>query len=77
MYDTNQIVNALYDGSVLSALVFGYSMLSKKVLKVKTVDLNKLDLEDWLKLAVLVSGSVWSRDMLVKQGLLPPNIIKN
>ena len=76
MSDTNQIVNALYSGAILSGLMLGYSMLSKKVLKVKTVDLNKLDFEDGLKLTVLVTGSVWSRDMLVKQGVLPPNIIQ-
>ena len=66
--------NLLYHSAVVGGLTVGYSMVGKKLLKMKPADLGRLDLEDSTKLVGTVA--LWTQDMLVKQGILPANIIK-
>ena len=68
--------NLLYHSAVVGGLTVGYSMVGKKLLKMKPADLGRLDLEDSTKLVGTVALSLWTQDMLVKQGILPANIIK-
>ena len=75
--DTKTIANTLYHGSVLSLLVVGYTMISKKILKIKPANLDKLDIEDSLKLSVTVGGALATQAWLVSQGVLPPNVVNS
>lgn len=69
--------NILYHGAVIGGLSVAYSMILKKVAKVKPADLGRLDLEDGVKTVGTVALALWTQDMLVKQGLLPDSIIKS
>jgi len=51
-------------------------MIGKKLFKMKPADLGRLDLEDSTKLVGTVALSLWTQDMLVKQGIIPANIIR-
>ena len=68
--------NLLYHSAVIGGLSIGYTMIGKKLFKMKPTDLGRLDLEDSTKLAGTVALSLWTQDMLVKQGIIPANIIK-
>jgi len=56
-------------------LSVGYSMVGKKILKIKPADLGRLDIEDNTKLAGTVALAFWTKDMLVKQRIIADNII--
>ena len=73
--DINGIANTVYHGAVLSLLTMGYSMVSKKLLKIKSPDLDRLSVEDAAKLTALVGGSLATQQWLVTQGILPGSII--
>ena len=68
--------NLIYHSAVIGGLAVGYSMILKRVIKMKPADLSKLDAEDSAKLVGTVALSLYTRDLLVKQGILPPDIIK-
>ena len=54
-----------------------YSMASKKLLKVKEPDLDRLSVEDVTKLTALLGGSLVMQQWLVNQGILPGSIINS
>jgi hypothetical protein len=68
------IINTVYHAAVLSAITVGYSMIGKKFVKFDVGDPSK-EYETVLKLIVPVSLAVVTKDWLVKQGLLPNDII--
>jgi len=68
--------NLLYHSAVVGRLSVGYSMVGKKLLKMKTADLGRLDIEDSIKLVGTAAFAFWTQDMLVKQRIIPTNIIK-
>ena len=68
------IINSIYHAAVISGLSVGYSMIGKKIMKMKVADLDKLNLEDSVKLVGIVSASIATKDFLVKQGIIPENI---
>ena len=72
--DGKQIVNTLYHAAVETALTIGYSELTKKLFKVQTprVDFNMKDIG---MLTIDIMLAVSTRDMLVKQGIIPANIM--
>ena len=70
------IMNTIYHAAVISGLSVGYSMISKRLLKMKVADLDKLNVEDSVKLVAVVSASIATKDFLVKQGIIPENINK-
>ena len=70
------IGNLLYHSAIVGGLSVGYSMVGKKLLKMKPADLGRLDVEDSAKLVGTVALAIWTQDMLVKQGVIPANIIK-
>ena len=69
--------NLLYHSAVVGGLSVGYSMVGKRLLKMKPADLGRLDIEDSAKLVGTVALALWTQDMLVKQGIIPANIIKS
>jgi len=68
--------NLLYHSAVIGGLSVGYTMVGKKLFKMKPADLGRLDLEDSTRLVGTVALSLWTQDMLVKQGIIPASIIK-
>jgi len=68
--------NLLYHSAVVGGLSVGHSMVGKKLLKMKPADLGRLDVEDSAKLVGTVAFALWTQDMLVKQGIIPANIIR-
>ena len=66
----------MYHSPVIGGLSIGYTMIGKKLFKMKPADLGRLDLEDSTKLVGTVALSLWTQDMLVKQGIIPANIIR-
>jgi len=70
------MVNMIYHAAVISGLSVGYSMISKRLLKMKVADLDKLNVEDSVKLVAVISASIATKDFLVKQGIIPENISK-
>ena len=73
--DVNGIANTIYRGAVIGWLTMAYSMASKKLLKVKSPDLDRLSVEDAAKLTALVGGSLATQQWLVNQGILPGSIV--
>ena len=73
--DGKQLVNAAYHSAVVSGLSIGYAALSKKILKRAT---PKLDFDPYdLGMVILDVGlASFTKDMLVKQGLIPDDILK-
>lgn len=76
MSDRKNIVNLIYHATVVSGLAVGYTMLSKSLLKFKAPDMGKLDFEDGAKFVGIIAASMATKDMLVKQGIVPDNIDK-
>ena len=70
------IGNLVYHSAVIGGLAVGYTMLSKKFLHTKAADLGRLDFEDSAKLIGTIALSLYTQDMLVKQGIIPSSIIK-
>ena len=68
--------NLLYHSAVVVGLSVDYSMVGKRLLKMKPADLRRLNIEDSAKLVWTVALVLWTQDMLVKQGIIPANIIK-
>jgi len=70
------IGNLLYHSVIVGGLSVGYSMIGKRILKMKPADLGRLDVEDSAKIVGTVALALWTQDVLVKQGIIPANIIK-
>jgi len=68
--------NLLYHSAIVGGHSVGYNMVDKRLLKMKPADLGRLDIEDSAKLVGTVALALWTQDMLVKQGIIPANIIK-
>ena len=75
--DTNNLINTAYHGAIIGGISVAYSILSKKLLKMKPPDLGKFDLEDGIKLALITGSSLMTQSWLVNQGILPERIVNN
>ena len=73
--DGKQIVNMLYHAGVETLLTIGYSELGRKLLRIPApkVDFNMADV-GMLSVAILLAMA--TRDMLIKQGIIPADIMK-
>lgn len=73
--DGKMFVNALYHSAVVSGLAVGYSRLSRTVIGGAP---PKLDLtgRDVGMLVVDVTLAMATKDMLIKQGIIPADIMK-
>lgn len=70
------VINTVYHAAVVSGLSVGYTMIAKKVFKMKSVDIGKMDVEDIMKTVAVVSAAMFTKDYLVKQGIIPNDIEK-
>ena len=75
MTDEKQIVNTAYHAGVVTLLTVGYSEIGRKIFKrpAPKVDFNMGDI-GMLSLDILLATA--TRDMLVKQGIIPADIMK-
>ena len=73
--DGKQIANMLYHAGVETVLTVGYSELGRKLLKrsAPKVDFNMGDL-GMLTIDILLAMA--TKDLLVKQGIIPADIVK-
>ena len=73
--DGKQFANLAYHSAVVSGLAMGYAALGKKIMKGAT---PKLDFTPYdAGMVVLDVGlAMVTKDMLVKQGILPAEILK-
>jgi hypothetical protein len=72
--DANTIVNGAYHSAVLSGLVMTNSMIAKKIFKVNPANLGQLSIKDGVMLTVNVYIAMMTKQALIKQGILPPDI---
>jgi len=73
--DGKMLVNALYHSAVVSGLAMGYARLGKMAVGGPP---PKLDFapRDIGMMVVDVALAMATKDMLIKQGILPPDIMK-
>ena len=73
--DGKQIANMLYHAGVETLLTVGYSELGRKLLRrpAPKVDFNMSDI-GMLSIDILLAMA--TRDMLIKQGIIPADIMK-
>ena len=73
--DGKQIVNAVYHAAVVSGLAMGYARLTQMVLKgpIPKLDFTPRDIG---MVVIDVPLAMVTKDALVKQGILPPDIMK-
>ena len=73
--DGKQIVNMLYHAGVETVLTVGYSEIGKKLLRRSPprVDFNMGDIA---MLSIDILLAMVTRDMLIKQGIIPADIMK-
>ena len=72
--DPSSIVNNAYHSAVLSGLVITNSVLSTKLLNMKSVDLGKFSVKDGAMLSLNIYVAMIIKSALIKQVLLPPSI---
>ena len=71
--DPSSIVNNAYHSAVLSGLVLSNSVLAKKLLNMKSVDLGQFSVKDGAMLSLNSYVAMMIKSALIKQ-LLPPTI---
>lgn len=73
--DGKQIANMLYHAGVETVFTVGYAYIGKKLLKrpAPKVDFNMTDI-GMLSIDILLAMA--TKDMLVKQGIIPTDIMK-
>ena len=74
-FDGKQIANMLYHAGVESHLTIEYSVLSKKLLKRNAPKVD-FKLGDFGMLSVDILLAMVTRDMLIKHGNIPADIMK-
>ena len=70
-----EIKESVYHGAAISALAVGYTMLRKTLIKMSPPSLSKLDNEDGVKLAAIIAMSDFTKNYLIKQKIIPNNIL--
>ena len=73
--DGKMFANALYHGAVVSGLAIGYAQLGKKLLGGGTPSLD-IKAHDMGMVVLDLTMAMATEDMLIKQGIIPTNIIK-
>lgn len=73
--DGKQIANMLYHAGVETLLTVGYAEIGKKVLRrpAPKVDFN---INDIAMLSIDILLAMATKDMLIKQGIIPADIMK-
>ena len=73
--DGKALVNSLYHSVIVTGLAIGYASLSKMIFKSQQPKLD-FNARDVGMVAVDVALAVSSKDMLIKQGIIPDDILK-
>ena len=73
---TKDIKESVYHGAVISALTVGYTMVGKTLIKMSPPSLSKFDIEDGGKLVAIIAMSDFTKDYLIKQKIIPNNILE-
>ena len=73
--NVNMLVNSAYHAATISLGVWANSFVMKKFLKWKPANLSQLDAEDIGKLTLSILSATMLRDWLVKQNIIPDDII--
>jgi len=76
-YPVKDIANTAYHSAVITSLAIGYSMLGKKLIRLDVGDPARPDFTEFIKLSVVVTLSMFTKDWLVKQKLIPDDILHN
>ena len=74
MDNKNWIIDELYHSGIVAGCAIGYSILGRNLLKIQPPTVARFDLSDSIKLAVIITMAEMTREMLIKQGLIPPKI---
>lgn len=74
--DSKPIVNAAYHGAVVAGLTIGCAKLTRMVFKKAVPPKLDADFYDAGMLMLDVTAAMFIRDFLVKQGIIPPDILK-
>lgn len=69
-----ELINKVYDAALITGLTIGYSMIAKKLLKMKEPDLGRITFSDSAKLIAIVSASVLTKEYLVARKIIPNHI---
>lgn len=69
------IANTLYRSLVLATATMGYSYIFSKAIGLKINSPRNLSFEELIKLGGVVAVSNVSIDFLIKEGIIPENII--
>ena len=69
------IKESVYHGAVVSALAVGYTMLGKTLIKMSPPSLSKFDIEDGVKLVAIIVFRKIRHCYLIKQKIIPNNIL--
>ena len=76
-YPTKDIANTLYHSAIITGLAVAYSVIGKKLIKLDVGDPAKPDITDFIKLTVVITLSVASKDWLVAHKIIPDDIINS
>ena len=74
MNDQKWIINGLYNGALISVGTVGYSMLLKKLFKIKNINVERFNINDILKLTLSITLSNLTIHYLEKMKYIPPVI---
>jgi len=69
------IANTAYQSAILTALAVGYSMIGKKLIRLDVGDPARADITEFIKLSLVITISMFTKDWLVKQKIVPDYII--
>ena len=75
-YPAKDIANMIYHSAVTTALVVSYAMIGRKLVKLDVGDPARPDLTEGLKLTIVVTLATVTKDWLVKNKILPEDIVK-
>ena len=75
-YPAKDIANTIYHSAVTTVLVVGYAMIGRKLVKLDVGDPARPDLTEALKLTIVVTLATVTKDWLVKNKIIPDEIIK-
>lgn len=74
-YPTKDIVNTIYHSAVTTLLAVGYAMVGRKLVKLDVGDPARPDMTEILKLTAVVTLATVTKDWLVKNKIVPEDII--
>jgi len=75
-YPTKDVANTVYHSAIITGLAVGYSMIGKIMIKLNVADPARPDLTDFIKLSIVITLSMFTKDWLVSHKFIPEDILK-